>query len=478
MVAIMMGKSKKLIWNIISSGLTQSHEIEPLRKVMLINLITLSGFSILMLLSIIAYLQQAYLLTIMDAIFGFFLIGLFFYLRSSKKTDRVAIIGTSLAGLFLFILLFNGGVNNTSFIWSLTYPLISLFLLGSKKGSISSLTLLASSVFIFVFGEQVPFFTTYSTDFILRFIPAYFIIYLFALVMEQVREQVQNNLSDSNLKLKKAHDALRSFNKELETKVKERTSEVEKLLKQKDEFVNQLGHDLKTPLGPPLSLLPIIKKHTTNQKDKELINVVQRNINYMKTLVQKTLALAQLNSPNTTISKKKVNLHQKIQDSINQNKYLFEEKQISISTHIPEHLFVYADQLRLEELLNNLLNNAIKYNKQQGSIDIHVAEKNDMLVTSIQDDGIGMTAEQIEQIFDEFYKADESRHDFDSSGLGMPICKRIVEKHGGDIWVESKGIGKGTTVSFTLPMQNSLTNMKSNLRSYDEISNKIDEIIR
>jgi len=198
----------------------------------------------------------------------------------------------------------------------------------------------------------------------------------------------------------------------------------------------------------------------------------------MKTLVQKTLALAQLNSPNTTISKKKVNLHQRIQDSINQNKYLFEEKQISISTHIPEHLFVYADQLRLEELLNNLLNNAIKYNKQQGSIDIHVAEKNDMLVTSIQDDGIGMTAEQIEQIFDEFYKADESRHDFDSSGLGMPICKRIVEKHGGDIWVESKGIGKGTTVSFTLPKNNSLSSLKSNSRSYDEISNKIDEIIR
>jgi signal transduction histidine kinase len=62
-----------------------------------------------------------------------------------------------------------------------------------------------------------------------------------------------------------------------------------------------------------------------------------------------------------------------------------------------------------------------------------------------------MTKEQLERLFDEFYKADESRHDFDSSGLGMSIAKRIVEKHGGRIWVESDGIGKGSTFYFTLP---------------------------
>ena len=67
------------------------------------------------------------------------------------------------------------------------------------------------------------------------------------------------------------------------------------------------------------------------------------------------------------------------------------------------------------------------------------------------DNGIGMTKEQIERIFDEFYKADSARHDIQNTGLGMSICKRIVEKHGGRIWVESPGPGKGTTVFFTLP---------------------------
>jgi signal transduction histidine kinase len=63
-----------------------------------------------------------------------------------------------------------------------------------------------------------------------------------------------------------------------------------------------------------------------------------------------------------------------------------------------------------------------------------------------------LTSEQRELIFDEFYKTDPSRHDLDSSGLGLSICKRIVEKHGGDIWAESKGLGMGTTVFFTMPL--------------------------
>jgi signal transduction histidine kinase len=65
---------------------------------------------------------------------------------------------------------------------------------------------------------------------------------------------------------------------------------------------------------------------------------------------------------------------------------------------------------------------------------------------------MGMTKKQLKHIFDEFYKADQSRHDFDSSGLGLTICKKIVERHNGKIWVESQGLDKGTTVFFTLPI--------------------------
>jgi signal transduction histidine kinase len=163
---------------------------------------------------------------------------------------------------------------------------------------------------------------------------------------------------------------------------------------------------------------------------------------------------------------------------------MFDEKQITVNTSIPDDLIVYADQLRLEELFNNLLNNAVKYNKQRGTITIEVFRKEDFVTISVQDDGIGMTNDQLDHVFDEFYKADESRHDFDSSGLGMPICKRIVEKHGGKIWAESEGIGMGTTFYFTLPTVPSQTQFEGNTPSGDSeddyresISEKVDRIL-
>ena len=253
--------------------------------------------------------------------------------------------------------------------------------------------------------------------------------------------------------LQHAHEEIRKMNLHLEKKVKERTSEIQRLLKQKDEFINQLGHDLKNPLGPLINLLPIIEKHAESKKDKEILQVIQRNVGYMKNLVQKTLELARLNSPNTALSKTTISLHQLVSKILSQNKFLFEEKQINVQTKIPKDLTVFADALRLEELLNNLITNSVKYSNTQGDIVISATDSNELITVSVKDSGIGMNQDQLDHVFDEFYKADESRHDFDSSGLGMAICKRIVEKHGGNIWVESPGLNKGSIFYFTLPKQ-------------------------
>jgi len=283
--------------------------------------------------------------------------------------------------------------------------------------------------------------------------------------------------------IKKAHRTVSVFNKELEEKVKEKTEKIENLLKQKDEFINQLGHDLKNPLGPLINLLPIINNHLTDSKDKEMLDVAVRNVNYMKNLVHKTLELARLNSPNTTFSKEKLNLKNQINKCIEQNSYLFEKKKITISSHIPNNCVIEADELRLEELFNNLLTNAVKYNKAHGSILINAIEEENKITISIEDNGKGMTSEQLEHIFEEFYKADESRHDFENSGLGMTICKRIVEKHGGTIWAESEGANKGSTFFVTLPktkdkkLNQMVSSKHDNVPSFRKITKKIDQII-
>jgi len=253
--------------------------------------------------------------------------------------------------------------------------------------------------------------------------------------------------------LKDAHEILFAMNKDLERKVKERTEEIERLMKQKDEFINQLGHDLKTPLTPMMILLPILKKEAKSEKSKELFDVVIRNVRYMKELVSKTIELAKLNSSKIEFNMENLNLSEEASSVIENNQVLFNENNINIINNIGKDIVVYADKLRLTELLTNLLTNAVKYMPSEGgSITLDAVREEDMIKVSIKDTGIGMTEEQIKKIFDEFYKADESRHDLDSSGLGLSISKRIVEKHGGKIWAESPGKGKGSTFYFTLPI--------------------------
>jgi len=273
------------------------------------------------------------------------------------------------------------------------------------------------------------------------------------LVAERTRELEEKTkyLEQINQDLTVAREQLYILNKNLEERVKERTKDVEKLLKQKDEFINQLGHDLKNPLGPLINLIPLLEEKETDSAKREMLTVLHRNADYMKNLVVKTLELAVLNSPNTRFSIELMSLFKEVDQIIENKKILFDENKIRISNKIDHKLSIKADRLRLEELLTNIFENSVKYSKENCWITIDAEQTNDFVKISIADIGIGMTKEQIERIFDEFYKADSARHDIQNTGLGMSICKRIVEKHGGNIWVESPGPGKGTTVFFTLP---------------------------
>jgi PAS domain S-box-containing protein len=243
----------------------------------------------------------------------------------------------------------------------------------------------------------------------------------------------------------------RNLSKDLEKKVKERTLEVENLLKLKDEFINQLGHDLKNPLGPLINLLPILEKKTKNPDCKDIFDVLIRNTTHMRNLVIKTISLAQLSSPQSELILESLMLKDEINNMLLKNKVLFETNTIEIENNVSDTITIKADKLRLTELMDNIVSNAIKYSLDYCKISFFAEENEDFITIKIEDTGIGMNEDQIKHIFDEFYKADPSRHDFDSSGLGMPISKRIVEKHGGRIWVKSEGLGKGTTVFFTIP---------------------------
>ncbi|MEF8880016.1 MAG: ATP-binding protein [Candidatus Thermoplasmatota archaeon] len=268
--------------------------------------------------------------------------------------------------------------------------------------------------------------------------------------LEEKVEERTKNLIKTNRELIETKEELMDLNENLEEKVEKRTEQVRKLLKQKEEFINQLGHDLKTPLTPLNTLLPMIKENVDDEKTEERLEVAIGCVNYMRDLVSKTLYLAKLNSSEIKFDTDEVNLQSISKSVVSKHQINFEEKNLEFKNEINKDLFVEGDELRLEELFDNLISNAAKYTPGGGKIILHAEEQKEEIKIAVQDDGLGMTEEEATRIFDEFYKADASRHDVNSTGLGLTISKRIVEEHGGKIWAESNGRGEGSTFYFTL----------------------------
>lgn len=227
-------------------------------------------------------------------------------------------------------------------------------------------------------------------------------------------------------------------------------AELEILLKQNNQFILRLGHDLKTPITPLVTLLPLIREQEKDEKLRMLLDALIVNVSALKELVIKSLKLARVKS-SRDIQLEEIGLKKEVNLYIEKRAPMLKKHGYEVEIEIDDNLTVMADKLDLEELFNNLISNAVKYSNSSSPIRIKADESKQYVTISVIDKGIGLSGEQAEQIFEEFYKADESRHELDSSGLGLSICKHIIRCHGGSIHAVSEGIGKGTEVIFTLP---------------------------
>lgn len=197
-----MAPLKYILWDLASSGLPKNYDIDVLRKIILSNLMIFLGSFFLLLLSVLAFFQRYYLLGIIDLFFLSFITCLLFYLRETKNIGLASGIGTLTTGGFYAFLIASGSGNNTAVIWSLTFPLIAIFLLGIRRGTPMSAVLLIFSIGVFYLGYHVDYLPVYKMDLILRFVTTYITLYLFALVMEKVRKTVQDRLELANTDLK------------------------------------------------------------------------------------------------------------------------------------------------------------------------------------------------------------------------------------------------------------------------------------
>lgn len=213
-----------------------------------------------------------------------------------------------------------------------------------------------------------------------------------------------------------------------------------------ESFMIRLGHDLKTPLTPLFALLPLVRARVADPDLKNMLDICCKNTVSIKELTDKTRMLVTLYSDIRPYELETVSLYSVVQECLDECSGGMNSKKISCHNEIDPAISVLAAPAQLHELFTNLILNAARYSHENGRVRIVAEECHDTVTVAVIDDGIGLAPQHLESIFDEFFKVDESRHDLEASGLGLSICKRIVQNHHGRIWAESAGLGKGTSI--------------------------------
>jgi len=221
----------------------------------------------------------------------------------------------------------------------------------------------------------------------------------------------------------------------------------------KKDFVANVSHELRTPLASIKGYAETLLDGGMDDKDtlKEFLRVIDRHATRMSRLIDDLLTLSRLESHQMTIVSAPVDMKDIIQATTTGFEKQARDKGITISSRIPDRLQrASGDKDRLEQVLVNLLDNAIKYTQSGGHVSVAASSDNGCVRVDVTDTGIGIPADDIARIFERFYRVDKARsRELGGTGLGLAIVKHIIQGHNGRLYVESEP-GKGSTFSFSL----------------------------
>jgi signal transduction histidine kinase len=273
---------------------------------------------------------------------------------------------------------------------------------------------------------------------------------------------IQNNekLKEANRNLIEREEIIRSQYKKLK--------ESDKM---KVQFINVAAHELRTPIQPILGLSEFIRPKV-NDKEREYVDVIIRNAKRLQRLTENILDVTKIESQSLKLNKEIFNLNDIITNALDDiilNREFKNKKNDSNVDYIklfyrPKDIFVEADRIRITQVIYNLLNNAIKFIQEGGSITINTEKEDNHILVFVKDTGTGIDPEILPQLFSKF-----TSKSFQGTGLGLFISKGIIEAHGGRIWAENNNDNynnsiadakEGSTFYFTLPISNQQPNVK------------------
>jgi signal transduction histidine kinase len=239
---------------------------------------------------------------------------------------------------------------------------------------------------------------------------------------------------------------------------KDELAKVSKALKKteqiKETFTNVAAHELKTPLVPIIGYSKMyMKKKEVSQQSRKAFKIIYQNALRQEKLVDDLLSISKLEAGEMKFEMKNVDLILIIQKAVSSMLVASQEKKVSLNFLFPKELGnILGDEDRLTQVITNLISNSLKFT-EKGSITITAKVINSHIQVSLTDTGMGIKKEDIPRLFQKFVQTqDYTTRKTRGTGLGLAICKEIIIAHHGKIWVESKGVGKGSTFSFTLPI--------------------------
>jgi two-component system NtrC family sensor kinase len=269
-------------------------------------------------------------------------------------------------------------------------------------------------------------------------------------LMKSHEEIVQWNLKLKD-EVKKATEKLSRTNEEL-TQANTKLQELDSL---KSDFMRKMEHGSRSHLAVMQSCLSLVLGEyysDLNEQQKDLISTARRRCSTLLEVLDDILLLSYRKSIDAAYNMGPVRLAEILLDVVEDTKIQAQEKNIRIDIQVPlDFSPVLADPEALKEVFSNLINNAVKYTKEDGSIDVTAKQNEDSIEIIVSDTGIGIASEDLPNIFEEFYRASNAKSfKIEGSGVGLAIVKEIIDAHGGSIKVESE-LGKGTTITIILP---------------------------
>jgi len=219
----------------------------------------------------------------------------------------------------------------------------------------------------------------------------------------------------------------------------------------KKDFVSNVSHELKTPIAVLKGVIETLEEEEKEQSKKRFLKIAEKRLNQMDSLINDLLIIARLESKEDKIIKRKIPLKGFINSLFEDLLPLCKEKNIQLENRLPTDFYVYGDENKLSILFKNLIENAIKYNKDNGKVVVNGYYKDRYAVIEVKDTGIGIPKKSLPLIFERFYRVDKSRsRNVGGTGLGLSIVKHITEAHKGKVEVESE-LNKGSSFRIFLP---------------------------